>query len=263
MTRRLTGAIVLALLLPAGAASAQDVRMIQLEERQIVSWAFGDLDSLQSARKHADDLLNGKIEFVAAIGNLGAEQRRKLELAGRGDIVRYFNQCDELFRELPRGSIPQDEWQNVWQRLQPVRQQFALGLHEGESLFRKTVQCVLTPEQLATLEKLEHERALRHYRAQVAAALTLIDGRLPLTIEQRARLTDLLLASGAPPRMPVRNYYQYHYVLYRLSELPEADLKPIFDDVEWKVCRQLLEQGRSLKQLFQGLEKGQAPEGFW
>lgn len=238
------------------AAAAQDERMFQLEERQLIAWAFGDLDSLAAARQRAEDLLAGRIDFVVQVGALQPVQRRKLELAGRGDIVRFFESVERLLSQLPRGQVRQAEWQEVWQELSPVRQQFALGLHERGSLFHKTVQTTLTAEQLEALDRMEEARAKRHYEAQIAAALVMLETRIPLTHVQRTRMTELLLTQTSPPRMTGHSSYQFYFVYYRMSQLPEPELKALFDDLEWRVVRRMLDQFGGMHPMFQQWEAG-------
>ncbi len=254
-------AVVVLLVLGAGwlgTAAAQDERLFQLEERQLIVWAFGNqVESLPAARQRAEELLAGQIEFVAQVGSLQPAQRRKLELAGRGDIVRFFESAQKLLGELPRGQVRQTEWQEAWQKMAPVQQRFARGLHECGSLFHKTVRTTLTAEQLHRLEQLEQQRARWHYQAQIAAALVIFDNQVPLTIAQRNRLTELLLAEPPPPRIAGNRYDQYYYVFYRMSRLPEPELKRIFDDVEWKVVRRIFDQFRGLEQQFEQWEQGQ------
>jgi hypothetical protein len=244
------------------AVAAQEERMFQLEETQLIAWAFGNIVSLSDARQRAEDLLAGQIEFVAHIGSLQPAQRRKLELAGRGDIIRFFESVEKLLGALPRGQVRQSEYQEAFQKLAPVQQRFAMGLHERGSLFHKTVRTTLTAEQLHRLDQLEQQRARRHYQAQIAAALVIFDNQVPLTIAQRNRLTELLLAESLPPRMTGNRYDQYYYVFYRMSRLPEAELKAVFDDVEWKVVSRILDLFRGMERTFPQWEEGQEPEGF-
>lgn len=259
--RQCFGAAVIPLVLGAGwlgTAEAQDEQMFRLEERQLIVWAFGNqVESLSSARQRAEELLAGQIEFVAQIGSLQPAQRRKLELAGRGDIVRFFESVEKLLGELTLGQIRETEWREAWQKMSPVKQRFALGLHERGSLFHKTVRTTLTAEQLQRLEQLEQQRARRHYQAQVAAALVVFDQQVPLTIAQRNRLTELLLTEPPPPRIAGNRYDQYYYVFYRMSRLPEPELKRIFDDGEWKVVRHIFDRFRGLERQFELWEQGQ------
>lgn len=259
LVRRLGSAVALLVLGLSWlrATAAQDNRLIQVDERQLISWAFGDLVSLSAARQRAEELLAGQIEFVAHVGTLQPAQRRKLELAGRGDIVRFFESAEKLLSQQPRGQVSQAECQEVWQKLSPVRQQFTLGLHERGSLFHKTVRTTLTSEQLETLDRMEQQRAKRHYEAQIAAALAMLDCRIPLTRAQRERLTELLLAEATPPRMRGHAYYQYYFVYYRMSRLPEQELRKVFDDVEWKVLTRILDQFRGMERTFQQWEAEQ------
>jgi thiol-disulfide isomerase/thioredoxin len=102
------------------------------------------------ARSQLDELLAMKIEYVDGICELTDEQKKKAELAGRGDIDHLIDRIEAL-----RKKSPSDESNAHVDDL--LRENEALkhlldGPFEKPSLFSKTLRRLLTAEQLAKLE---------------------------------------------------------------------------------------------------------------
>jgi hypothetical protein len=228
----------------------QEVNMIHMSPEQIAQWVFGNQGNAQNARKSAEAALKLQVDFVAQIGDLSDVQRAKLQLAGQGDIHRFFELFERIQRDTPTGNIPQDQWQQVWQRLQPLQNRFAAGIHGRSSLFRRTIRSALSPPQLAKYESLDRERRRQHYHAIVRATVATIEAKIPLTAAQRGKLIDLVMSQTEPPDAWGQSYYQYYFVLYAMSKIPEPDIKPIFLDNEWKVMQAMLNQGRGWEHQF-------------
>ncbi|MCA9053266.1 MAG: hypothetical protein KDA75_05480 [Planctomycetaceae bacterium] len=223
-------------------ACAQQV--FQVDDQQLISWVFNNQQSIPDARSHLETRLAGHLEFVAVIGDLQPEQRRRLELAGQGDIARYIADAETLLSKLPRGNLDQDQWQDLWRRLSPIRERYARGLNGRGSLFDKALRTTLDPHQLETYRTLARERTARHYRALVGLAVADVEIKIPLTSEQRGRLIDALMTHTRPPRGQLDQHLQIAYVLYQTSRVPSEHLQPIFSDREWKVMQALLDQMR-------------------
>lgn len=222
--------------------------MIQLTREQLVQNVFRNQRSLADARENAEDALELELDFVALIDTLTAEQRAKLELAGRGDIERFFSDFESYLQTATVGQITMQQWNEVWQELQPLQVRYNAGLHGPRSLFRKTIPSTLSKEQRTEYRVMETERARRHYRAIVKATLTMIDGKIPLTRAQREGIIELTMEKTNPPRAYGQNYYQYHVVLYQMSKI-EDDLKPLFKENEWALMQKILAQGRMIEHM--------------
>ena len=234
--------LVVMTVVPRPALAQFGIAQFNIDDDQLISWAFENQSSVNDARQRAEELLNGQIEFVAVIGTLRPDQRQRLELAGQGDISRFFADAETLMRTLPRGNLTQEEWQGVWQKLSPIRERYTQGLNGRESLFQKALRSVLTAEQIDTYREVARQRAQRHYRALVGMAVAEIEIKLPLTIDQRTELVELLMKETDPPRGVVNNYLQTAYVQWQMSKLPEEKLRAIFDEVEWKLMQGMMQQ---------------------
>ena len=63
--------------------------------------------------------------------------------------------------------------------------------------------------------------------------------------DQRQQLTELLVTETTPSR--VSGQYDYYYVMWQLSLIPEDRVKRLFDDVQWKVLAQALNQAKGME----------------
>ena len=248
---RRTGPLgIAAVLLLATAAPAPgqfqaviEVQMINIDENQLEQIVFSNRHG-QSAVARAQTSLDLQLSLVERIGNLSDEQKEKLELAGLGDIHRFFSRFETLRRNTPTGQITMDQYQKMWQEAQPLQKRFQAGLHGRASLFEKTLRNTLDESQLSTFQKIDAERRRRQYAAIVRATIAQIDRAVPLTADQRTRLTDLVLTRTEPPEIWGESYHQYHVVLMHMSKLPDEELKPIFLENEWKAVEAILRQGQ-------------------
>ena len=227
----------------------------QINEATIIQNVFGSQNSVESARRKSENVLKLHIDFVELSGKLPESQRTKLQLAGQGDIERFFNDFALMKAKCPTGNLTQEQWNEAWQKLQPFSSRYSAGLHGRGSLFRRTIPSALGPEQEKKYEQLVEERNRRHYAAMVGATLTLIDHQIPLTAEQRKKLTELIMAKTEPPTHYGQSYYQLYVVLERMTHIPEEELKPIFLDNEWKVMQGILQQGRAMEHTIKQMEK--------
>lgn len=227
------------------------VGKVQVDENDVISWVFNNHGTIESVRNEASELLNARIRLVDRACSLSDEQRRKLTLAGRGDIHRFFTRFEAFRRTVRTGSVPQDEWQQMWQRLQPIQTEYQRGLHHPDSLFVKSIRPTLDTEQFAALQEFERRRDERYYLAMVKGAIAMIENDVPLTIRQRQQLLDTIMAEGHPQKVNWNSQYKFYFVLYQISLLPEEKLKPIFLENEWQVVSAILRQGRAYKQIFE------------
>lgn len=235
-------------------ASAQNVvavggeNMIQLTKENLIQNVLRNQNSTVGARETADNALGVHVDFVALIGTLSDAQRAKLELAGQGDIHRFFDDLEVCLRTAPTGQITMERWNEVWQELQPLQTRYAAGLHGPDSLFCKTIPSTLDDEQRAAYQELETERRRRHYAALVKATLSAIDGQIPLTTKQREQITSVVMEKTKPPRTFGQSGSSYYMVLFLMSHI-EVDLEPLFEKNEWELMKRILQQGRQFENM--------------
>jgi hypothetical protein len=215
----------------------------QVTEQLVTQRVFGSLRA-RTPYEHAALQLQGEIDLVEAAVDLSNVQRQKLELAGSGDIHRFLDDLDALQRDAPAGMLTQDQYVEIIQKLQPMQARFQVGLHGPNSLYRKTLRATLDEEQYAEYQRIQAGRNQKRYEAVVKAAVAMLDRKIPLTLEQREHLINRVLVNTTPPPGYLESQYQLYVVLYQMSKVPEAELRPIFTDKEWQAFKAVLAQGR-------------------
>lgn len=225
-----------------------------VSENQIEQWVFRNNNGNMSAKQKLASGLQIEIELIKTAVKLTEDQERKLELAGRGDVARFFASLEIQKKKFPAGSMTQEKFNEMWQQIQPLTARYQAGLHGRGSLFYKVLPIVLTSEQWEQYQQQDRERQRRHYRAKIEVVLTVLDQRLPMTQEQRQKLIDVVLAKSEPPKAYGQS--DYYLIMWRISQIPDEHLKPIFDEQEWKVFTRTTQQVRGMKQWIEQMEGG-------
>ena len=219
---------------------------VVMNDAQFDQWVFGNMGMANAgtARNKLDSMLTLHVDGLERTCGLTPLQKKKLLLAGRGDIKRFFDQIDDLRKKFTKNKHDQNQFGQLWQEVQPLRNSFNSGFFDGDSIFSKAIKATLTPEQTARHEEVAHDRVLYRYWAKVDLAMELLNNEVGFTDEQRQKLLRLLKEETKPPRKLGEN--DYYVVLYQLSRIPEAKLKPVFDDVQWPSLKRQLDQGRGM-----------------
>ncbi|WP_139228637.1 hypothetical protein [Planctomicrobium piriforme] len=231
-------------------ASAQFVpidpqeRLIEIDESQFRQMIFPNSPSQESFEKSMESRLKLQLEAILQAGALTPAQRSKLELAGRGDIHSFIRTVDSMQDEYLGKRLSNQEYMEFHQKTQPLRGEAVALLSTRESLLQKVIPSTLSSEHLAAYTQQQRDRMRRRYRAAVKSTLVLLNTQLPLTADQRTKFEDLILEKTTPSMdwndEPLQNYF----VLYHIAKIPEADLRPIFDEQELKVIQRLQQRGR-------------------
>lgn len=242
---------------PIRAARADIVMMadendITISENQVDQWIFRNSSTTNSPKGKLDDALQTHISLIANTVGLTDEQRKRLELAGKGDIARFWSLVVRLKQKYPGGRMSQEKFNQMWQEVQPLTTRFAAGLHGRYSLFEKMLPGILSESQLQAYTAEEKARRVRHFRAKVEATVQILDQRVPMTDAQRKKFIELTVTKTEPPLAFGQN--DFYLILWRMSQIPEADLRPVFDEEEWKVLNVQLDQVRGMRQWVEQME---------
>jgi len=247
---RLLVAMALALAGTGPSARAQDVspelendeaaprpRPIVVSDDFFDRWVFGTEGAVQF-RRRLELSLTAHLNDVDRICPLTAVQKKKLLLAGRGDIKRYFDHVEEARTKIHDQSIDRVELQAILQEFQRRAPNSRPDLFGEKSLFSKSLKNTLTVEQFARYQKVTRDGAVARHRTTIRWVVGAMDNTLRLSEEQHRQLEELLAKETRPPKK--FGEYDYYGVLFQMSELPMEKLRPIFDDMQWgKLQRQL------------------------
>ena len=211
---------------------------------QMDQWVFGRFGGSGGARNKLDSSLLLRIEDLERACGITEAQKKKLRLAGRGDIKRFFDKVEELKRKFQQGQ--NDPNANIWQEIQPLQVELNTGLFGDDSIYAKTIRRTLTGDQAARFESLSRERNSFRFRATVEWFVVHLDKGLGLTDDQRQRFVELLVNEARPPRKFGQG--DYWYLMLQTARLPEPKLKPIFDAPQWRLLSRQFVQARGMEQ---------------
>lgn len=215
----------------------------EIHESNFNQWVFGAQNASQGL-SHIESRLALEVEAVHRVCGLTEEQKAKLQLAGHGDVKRFFDAVAVLHAKFMKVRRNRNAFNGLWQDIQPLRVKFSGGLFREGSFFRKVLSRSLNAEQSSKYEEAESERRRFHYHAKLAFAVTMMERAMPLRAEQRERFIQVLEKETNPPK--AFGQHDYYVVLYQLSKVPEQKLQPIFDEAQWKVLKQFSAQGQTM-----------------
>jgi hypothetical protein len=124
-------------------------RRFVVAEETFDRWLFGSTGDAESGRAYLETLLQRKLNDVNLVRELTPVQRKKLVLAGRGDIKRLFDRIEEERKEFRLVRTDSDRCGRFLQELQPLRVTIRQGPFEFGSIFAKTLKKMLDDGQLA------------------------------------------------------------------------------------------------------------------
>lgn len=229
---------------PPAEVNLQNVHF-EIPANQFDAWVFQHLQNAKVAREHLEKLLSLRTDDVDRGCKLADNQRKKLQLAGQGDIKRFFEQVERVQKKFEVARMDQNKLNLFWQEMQPIQTMVQSGLYVDDSLFQKTLRNMLSGEQLAQYSKHESERRTFVYRARIELAVSVLENVLPLRDEQRQKLIALTVEQTKPPKQ--FGQQDYYVVLFMMSKVPESKLKPLFGQSEWNVLRQQFAQAQGME----------------
>ncbi|HWE40087.1 MAG TPA: hypothetical protein VG406_26280 [Isosphaeraceae bacterium] len=227
------------------AAGAMNPHMAVYTDENFDQWVFGNGRNYTSFRASVDSLLAMQIEELDRACGLTDAQRAKLMLAGRGDLKRILDAYDDKKKKFRATGGDQNRINEIFQDIQPLQQAIAAGPFGESSIFAKSIGKTLDPAQAERFEKVAKEKRTYRYRARVELAVNLLDGYVGMTADQRRRLVQVIVDETRSPRKFGRQDYQV--VILLASKVPEARLRPIFDDAQWKKVRRQMDGVRGLE----------------
>lgn len=254
--RRLVAFLVgLILLASTSLALAQDE--VQVDEEEVVidagfeiaesnfdQWIFGAQTS-DHGLKRIELLLTLKVDSIDHVCGLTEDQMAKFQLAGQGDIKRFYDDVDAARAKFMKVRRNQNAFNNIWQEIQPLQARVNTGLFGQASFFQKVLKRSLNDEQFAKYEEAERQRWQFRHSARLALVVAMLERTMPLRAKQRERFISVLEEETEPVK--VMGQYDYYVALYQLAKVPNQRLMPIFDKAQWKVLQQFKANGLAME----------------
>ena len=212
-------------------------------EQNLDGWVFQQQGGAASAKRYLENRLKARLASLSRDFDLRDDQRRKLMLAGKGDMQDFFAEVDVIRAEF-KGVRDQNKINNVFERIRPLQERMGRGLFSSGSVLQKVTNRILDEEQRDDFNKRETERLEAAYRAAIKFTISELEKSTPLTASQREEIVTILEASPAPK---ANGQYIAYYVLCQLSK-NEKQVKEILDPGQAKAMQQAFNQGRGMEQ---------------
>jgi hypothetical protein len=212
-----------------------------MDDRQFNGWLF----QRTGQAPDEDSEITLMVEAIDRTCHLSAEQREKLLLAGHGDYARFEQKVNDLRSECVGKTYDQTEMQTLYQKFQPLREQYQAGMLGPTSLFAKVVNRALTPEQQEEYEAAEAERRKTRHEAKVRLFVALLEQSCPLKSSQRDAFVDLLLKETRPALRS--SDYDWYVVIVQVAKIPDSKLKPILDPLQLTYVKKIAAQARGME----------------
>jgi hypothetical protein len=198
----------------------------------------------ESVRDRLESRLIRVIDQVDQMYDLTPEQEKKLEVAGRGDIKRFFDRFSALKKQLDQSEGDRIEIRLEAGDIESLRREYQRNYFDDDSLFSKTLKRMLTPEQRARYE--DRDR-VASYATRVHWVLMPLRRELGLSRRQHLQLLELI----AKETRPLEKYGELDEdaILLQASRIPEARLRPIFDEAQWRRLGERFDRARLMENL--------------
>ncbi|MGP0065428.1 MAG: hypothetical protein ACLQGP_17720 [Isosphaeraceae bacterium] len=225
-------------------------------DRQIFDWIFASDGDIDSARKLTESRLKSRIDDIDHHCGLNPDQRKKLVMAGRGDIKRFFDRVQETRNRFRRRAMDQAELFRAVDEARGMGREYQATLFHSRSIFAKVLGATLAPEQANRYRRDRDEARLHRHQSRVEWAALTLQKQLFLSDGQRVRLLGVLLEETRPPRRFGPS--DYYGIMYQAAKIPETRLKPIFAESEWRLLEREFVEARSQERFLK--ESGYLPE---
>jgi hypothetical protein len=230
-----------------------------IDESNFDQWIFQGSGSSTAGKARMDAYLKLKIEELTRVCELSELQKKKLTLAARGDMKRFFDQVEVVRKKFQAVKNDRNGFNQIWQEISPLQQKQQIGLFGDSSMFAKTLQKTLTEEQLVSYRKVTEDRRRYRFRASIEVALVNLGNTVALRHDQHQALVKLIVDESALPHS--FGQFDEHLVTYAMSKIPAAKLKAIVDDRQWKLLQPHLNQGRGMEAFLAQQGVIDAPKG--
>lgn len=229
-----------------GVPSPLDVDVTPMTKQQFDEWAdrtvFAPHQTGGEWYVQRVSRLELKLEFIQRTCGITPEQVKKLRFAGLGDIKRMIETVEAHKRSFVSVRGDQVRLTTLQADVLSLHDKSATSLWEGDSLLVKTMRKSLTGEQLGRYLAAARDSKLYRHQANVDKAVQLFDIRVGMNDQQRRMFSQLLFQKTRPARRLADPLLELLSIGFQAARLPEATIKPIFDDAQWRSVKTVFQE---------------------
>lgn len=229
-----------------GAAASESWVVVENGVRQVVTES---LSAAGMARKRMESAIDSELQWIEGRCRLTDVQKKKLRLAGRGDIGSFFSRAEELRAKVVGRTLGRQEYMELSMEMSLLRMTTQNCLLGEASLFRKTLRRTLDDEQ-----RVEYQRLLRQRQLDAAESGFSVWDRvnnnnaringLKLNPETRRKVCELIVEQG---RMPESSTPYMNYIVLLEANRIEDQVRPLMDNEQWEAFQKLVAQAQRVE----------------
>lgn len=217
------------------------VRLQQAD--QLEGGVFGA--ALTKQRRDLDARMDQNLRRILQDYRLSKLEYESLRLASRADRIRFDKEVEEIRNRYESSGNQNGDYQATRQRINTLFKLY-LAQPQPEQFFGKVVNRVLK-DRVAEVRHGNHDRfstdqLRKRHQADVEAAVRAVERFVDLRQEQHESLIHLLLQETEPAK--VFGDFDDIIVKYRLAQLSDDKLKPLFDDEQWPKAQRAFDNFR-------------------
>jgi hypothetical protein len=196
---------------------------------------FGDLlANRPTPRERLMADLEEESRAIAGHCSLTIAQRRKIELAGRGDIKDWIDRAEHLRAILtsdsgkPMREAEEAEFDQLVREMQVLQAERESGLFGASSFFRKALLHSLTPQQRDALDAFDRDRRVGVIDRVLTSSPTPAN---LLSHRGQKRVTSYL--ANKCPDMPLKGPWPW-YIVFLQADEHSKELQKMLSDDDWQ-----------------------------
>lgn len=209
-----------------------DIRLNNAVDRQLYVSLFGD--AFTKLRRDLDAQIEKKVRGIATDYKLTKAEYESIVLAARSDRIRFDREIAELRAAYESSQKSRKELLELLSAAQTKLRNGTVRPNP-DSFFEKKTRSILAGKTKIPHTGEHHvfssDLLRNRHKADVDAAVRAVERTVDLRPPQREALVDLLSKETQPAK--VFGDFDDIVVKYRLSQLPEDKLKPLFDQDQW------------------------------
>ncbi len=216
-------------------------------------YLFGQNRSELNMRKRFENQLDSEIGDLSQTCLLTPAQKTLAELAGRGDIVRFFHPFEEFRQRYQGVPLSTDLLKEIRQDTRLLQLKLSIVWSGEHSLLYKTLANSLQADQIARFNTWKASRRRAIHQAAVNSAIQVIrTAPAPISRDRQQQLTRFLLRETQSPPISVPGWDAY-FILLQVGRWEKSKLAKAFDEADLATLNDSMEAVRNLEPMMRSL----------